>query len=508
MIFFGSGRSLMHGIMLLLVDLLLIILSTALALLLRNNFEVSSGQIMALVPYTGITIGAAVPVLAVLGLHRSVWRFSTLSDYLRVLVSAIVITASAVVIGFVANRLDGVARALPVLQCLLMTFSLVGVRVGMRVRYAARRRPVVPVLPISGEHRQQNVLVLGLNSIAELYLRTIEEFGGERVKVAGLIGRGDHHVGRLVQQYPILGVPEGIMSVIDSLSVHGVVIDRIIVAMPFDALSAEAREELLNLEKTCSISLDFLHERILDPQLNDAIRLNRAAIRVDAAADQAKAIFKLSESDVVANMSGLFWVYKRAFDITASAILIVLLAPVFVLLTLCVAADIGLPVLFWQQRPGRAGRPFRLYKFRTMAGAHNARGQRIPDSERVSTLGRFMRRTRLDELPQLFNILIGDMSMVGPRPLLPIDQSSEASARLLVRPGLTGWAQVRGGRIVEASDKAALDVWYVCHASIWLDFEIMARTVPMVLWGERPNFHAIQSAWHDLRQAGVCSENV
>ena len=114
-----------------------------------------------------------------------------------------------------------------------------------------------------------------------------------------------------------------------------------------------------------------------------------------------------------------------------------------------------------------------------------------------------MRRTRLDELPQLFNILRGDMSFVGPRPLLPRDQSDTDRARLLVRPGLTGWAQVVGGRGISADDKAALDVWYVQNASLLLDVSILLRTVPIVLFGERISPVLIERAWHDLANTGV-----
>ena len=165
------------------------------------------------------------------------------------------------------------------------------------------------------------------------------------------------------------------------------------------------------------------------------------------------------------------------------------------------AFDVGLPTVFWQQRPGARGRPFKLYKFRTMRSAHDEQGLRIPDDERLSAVGRFLRRTRLDELPQLYNILIGEMSFVGPRPLLPVDQSAGFAARLMAQPGLTGWAQVKGGREISASDKAALDVWYLRNASLWLDIVILARTIPTIVFGERTEAEAIRQAWDDLAQA-------
>ena len=123
-----------------------------------------------------------------------------------------------------------------------------------------------------------------------------------------------------------------------------------------------------------------------------------------------------------------------------------------------------------------------------------ADGRRLPDTHRVSNIGRFMRRTRLDELPQLINIIRGDMSFVGPRPLLPQDQPKASAARLLVRPGLTGWAQIVGGRDIPPEDKAALDLWYVRNASLLLDLRIFARTIPIILFGERISQSLIERA--------------
>jgi lipopolysaccharide/colanic/teichoic acid biosynthesis glycosyltransferase len=173
------------------------------------------------------------------------------------------------------------------------------------------------------------------------------------------------------------------------------------------------------------------------------------------------------------------------------------------LIFVAVALDTGFPVVFWQQRPGRRGWPFRLYKFRTMRPPHNRLGVRLSEAERQSRIGRFLRRSRLDELPQLYNILAGDMSFVGPRPLLPVDQSPAFADRLAVRPGLTGWAQIKGGRELTASDKAALDIWYVRKASLRLDLRILFGTVAVIRYGEQTDFDAIRQAWRELRSGGI-----
>jgi lipopolysaccharide/colanic/teichoic acid biosynthesis glycosyltransferase len=138
-----------------------------------------------------------------------------------------------------------------------------------------------------------------------------------------------------------------------------------------------------------------------------------------------------------------------------------------------------------------------------MGPSHDRDGTKISDEARVSRIGAFLRRTRLDELPQLYNILVGNMSFVGPRPLVTREQSNDILVRLLVRPGLTGWAQVRGGRAVSLADKTALDLWYVRRAALGLDLKIIAATVPMILFGERVDKGAVRLAWRDLRALGL-----
>jgi len=177
-------------------------------------------------------------------------------------------------------------------------------------------------------------------------------------------------------------------------------------------------------------------------------------------------------------------VFKRIIDLSAALILLFVLAPVMAVVALLIRMDMGRPVLFRQVRPGRRAKPFTLYKFRTMTESCSEEGVPRPDAERLTDLGRFLRRTSLDELPQLLNVLRGDVSLVGPRPLLveylPL-YSPEQARRHEVKPGITGWAQVNGRNAIEWSRKLELDVWYVDHWSLWLDMKILAVTVLKVL---------------------------
>jgi len=181
---------------------------------------------------------------------------------------------------------------------------------------------------------------------------------------------------------------------------------------------------------------------------------------------------------------------KRLVDVAVATTALVVLGPVLMGVALAVRLAMGRPVLFRQVRPGYQGRPFILVKFRTMTEARDADSRLLPDAARITPLGRFLRRTSLDELPQLWNVLTGDLSLVGPRPLLMAylpRYTPEQSRRHEVRPGLTGWAQINGRNGIDWEKKFAYDVWYVDHWSLWLDAKILGRTLLKVLQREGIN---------------------
>ena len=179
--------------------------------------------------------------------------------------------------------------------------------------------------------------------------------------------------------------------------------------------------------------------------------------------------------------------WKRALDLALTAPALIVLSPVFALVALAVRASLGSPVIFRQRRPGMHERPFTLYKFRTMRDARDAQGALLPDARRLTRLGAFLRATSLDELPELANVLRGDMSLVGPRPLLmeylPL-YSPEQRRRHDVRPGVTGLAQVNGRNALTWREKFALDIEYVDHISVGLDLRILLLTIGSVVRSE------------------------
>jgi sugar transferase EpsL len=175
---------------------------------------------------------------------------------------------------------------------------------------------------------------------------------------------------------------------------------------------------------------------------------------------------------------------KRVFDIVVSAVALTVLAPVMGLIALLVWRTMGRPVLFRQARPGLHGKPFVMYKFRTMRDLRDAEGNLLPDEARLTPFGRWLRTTSLDELPELVNVLRGEMSLVGPRPLLMeyLDRyTPEQARRHEVKPGITGWAQIHGRNNLSWDERFKLDVWYVDNWSLWLDVKILWRTLWMVL---------------------------
>lgn len=175
---------------------------------------------------------------------------------------------------------------------------------------------------------------------------------------------------------------------------------------------------------------------------------------------------------------------KRLLDIIIASIALILLSPLYFYVAHKVKKNLGSPVLFRQVRPGLHGKPFEMIKFRSMKDAVDAQGNLLPDSERLTPFGKMLRSSSLDEMPELWNVIKGDMSIVGPRPLLmeylPL-YNEEQAKRHLVRPGMTGHAQVNGRNAISWEEKFKLDTWYVENQSIWLDFKIMFKTVHKVL---------------------------
>jgi sugar transferase EpsL len=211
----------------------------------------------------------------------------------------------------------------------------------------------------------------------------------------------------------------------------------------------------------------------------------------------------------------MFLIIKRSLDIIIAGLGLLILSPLLIVISLVILIQIGRPVLFIQMRPGLNGKPFYMYKFRTMTNEKDEQGNPLSDEQRLTRLGRFLRSSSLDELPELFNVLKGDMSLAGPRPLLMqyLDRyTPEQARRHEVKPGITGWAQVNGRNAITWEEKFALDVWYVDNWSLWLDIQILAMTVVKVFKREgisaegeatMPEFMGSTGSIHDVINEGT-----
>jgi lipopolysaccharide/colanic/teichoic acid biosynthesis glycosyltransferase len=483
------GEALRRAI-LLSADLLLVAFATVLAVVLRGNFDTVEETLVTLTPYMVIFLGSACIVFFICGLDRTPWRYSSVADHLQIIVLTALAILLALVVTFAANRLEGVARTLPALQAGFIVILLLSARGIARFWFA--RQTVTKETGDNArinEQAYETVLVAGVNAVSELFLRSVQEFAS-RIRIAGLLAEESTLRGRVIHKKPILGTIEDLWDILQSLEVHGVTIDRIVVATPGERLRPQALKILLDLEKSSDIAVHFLSERLGFDNLSRESVSWKPERRVVHS--------RLAPVNHVIAVRKPFWFFKRITDCVLAACLILALAPIVALVASVVALDVGFPLIFWQQRPGLYGRPFKLYKLRTMGASHDKLSRRVPDDQRVSAVGRLLRRARLDELPQLYNVLIGDMSFIGPRPLLPRDQSPDYAGRLLVRPGITGWAQVNGGRIIPSEDKGLLDLWYVQNASFVLDFKIVLRTVHMILFGDQIDKEAVYQARDNL----------
>jgi lipopolysaccharide/colanic/teichoic acid biosynthesis glycosyltransferase len=478
------------------IDLFFVASATIIAATLRGNVDAVSNPLIILMPYILISIGCAFIVFLLAGLDRTPWRYSTVADHLQVVVLSVLAILLALVLTFALNRLEPVARSLPVAQGALMVSFLVSARSVARFWHARQ-------IHVNGNSRvnelsHEAILVVGVNTVTELFLLSVKEFASQWIQVAGILAEEPTMRGRTIQQKPVLGSVEELQQILQSLEVHGVAINRIVVATPADRLQPRSLESLFEVEKASNIVIQFLSAQlgfedasrtplILSTQERNSVPglrpVARAANAIDVGHGNVRKSFRLG---------------KRVVDLLGAASLVLMLTPIVLSVALIVALDVGFPLIFWQQRPGLCGRPFKLYKFRTMRAPHDKHKRRIPDDERSSVIGQIIRRLRLDELPQLYNVLIGDMSLIGPRPLLPCDQPPDYAARLGVRPGITGWAQVNGGRIISPSDKWTLDIWYAQNASFLLDVIIVPKTVKAVLFGDRINAEAVNQARSDL----------
>ncbi len=429
----------------------------------------------------------AVVLLEASGAHRAFWRFATAADLARLAFAAGLVALTVTTALFLLDRLDGVPRAVPVLYGAGTFLFLAGARIGWML--LARRSVPAAAGLAAAPPPARPVLLVGAGEGAALAVQLLEHAAGPAYRPVAILDDAAS-LGRSVMGVPVVGRLADLGPTLARLQVQGLRPHRLLVTASPDAFRPEALRRLRERAYAERLPVDFL---------SDLVRLRWPEVDEPAADPTAPTPVEAQPAGALA-----YALAKRTLDTAAAAVALVLTAPLIAAIALSVALSIGRPVLFRQVRRGRALVPFTLYKFRTLADPIAPDGRLLPDEARQTPLGRLLRRTRLDELPQLWNVLVGDMAIVGPRPLVDADLAALPDGgreRARVRPGLTGWAQVNGGQVLGPLEKHALDLWYIRHASPALDARILWRTLVMVVRGDRVDERAVRRALAALEQA-------
>ena len=460
------------------VDVALAAASPLVALYLRNGALPSNSDWISAGSYSLVSLACSITAFQILGISGIITRYLSVKDLVDVakaVLTSELMTATAL---FTVSRLDGIPRSVPAIHALTLAAGLIAYR--KIANFTDTRRSHSDRCTTS-----ENVILIGLSDWSVLFMRYLQIQAPQRRRVIALLDEDPRWIGRSVNGVQILGPPAYLPAAIEEFATHGLRTDRVILGGKPSELSAEA---LAAVRDTCAQrNLDLVFVPCLS--VPNFAELNCSAVHKDRD--------RQSSSDLLPRirMSGYFRI-KRLTDVIIALLLIITVLPLLAVTTLMVLLDVGWPVWFWQQRTGQGGHELQLYKLRTLRSPFDRRGRRIPEERRLSCIGRVLRRTRFDELPQLLNVFVGDMSLIGPRPLLPRDQPPNSALRLTVRPGITGWAQVNGGTLLSSTEKDALDVWYILNASLWLDLRIICMTFCNLAKGDQRREEVLARAGH------------
>jgi len=461
-------------------DAFLVVVAPFAALALRDDsllrFDLTSLGSREAYQYALITIVCALPCVAAFRLCDALGRDFAFVDVFGILGAAGVASSMSAALTFTVNRLDTIPRSTPLIYAIVLVAGLIGgraiVRAAVSLRLAQEER--------AGETPRaqcRRAIVVGVDRFSTLAIKLTQCQTPRVVEIVAALDPRDRLFGRTVNGVRIVGAPADLSPIAREYAEHGIRVDEVWVS---DVLIAQSPEVLASLSDACRLT--DLH----CSSVSGALSLVPARSNFDAGEEAA--------ARAAVPPAPLYFRFKWPVEAVASFALLVTLAPVAIAVGAIVALDVGAPIVFWQERIGRNGRKFLLYKFRTFRAPFDRVGGTVPREERLSKIGALIRKTRFDEIPQLWNVVRGEMSLIGPRPLLPLDQPADPRTRLLVRPGVTGWAQINGATALTADEKDALDAWYIRHASLALDLQVALRTIVYLGRGERKDAVAIEEA--------------
>ena len=445
-------------------DLSWALTAPVLALYLRDPNVIFNSDSSALIYWV---LSAAFSVLALFAfrLQDGMTRYFSVHEALDIAEAVLFAELMTFAVLFTLTHLDGIPRSMPLIHGLLLATGLLAARVVVRIVTSDADDE-------TAEHgcRRERIILIGANRFAGSFIQLLRSYAPNQQPVIAVLDENAAMVGRAISGVQVLGAPHELEAIISEFAVHGVGTDRIVIAGEANFLSPAVMHEVERICRKRQIDLTFLPRMIGLTEW----KASKAAVRFEAA-------------DTMASLPSFtpppFFRLKRWIDVLGSLVLMVLAFPLLLIGGLLVLLDVGPPIFFWQERLGWKGRSFLIYKFRTLSAPFDSAGNPSFGDRQPSAIGRFLRATRIDELPQLLNVLFGDMSLIGPRPLLPEDQPANTSIRLSVRPGISGWAQVNGAKLVTKDEKERLDEWYVRNASLSMDLRIIMKTLGVVLRG-------------------------
>lgn len=417
--------------------------------------------------YCAISLAASLIAFLIFRTREGMTHLFSVHDALEVAKAVLVSELVTCVVLFSVTRLEGIPRSTPLIHALLLSAGLVIGRAFVRMMH-----PDDAAAPRKAEGGAvEHIVMIGSSRLSSLYISFLRAYAPERYRVVAILDDRAEMIGRSIAGVRVLGPAAHLLPMIEEFKEHGIVIGRVIVGGDEFYLAPEVQADLERVALEYKMHLEFVPRLIGLDAIESAA--GPAGVRRPAS---IPASFTLPS----------YFRIKRAIDLIVGLTLILALLPVLLAVSVVVLLDVGSPVFFWQRRAGRHGQIFQMHKFRTLKPAFDVYGRPYATTDRMSFVGTALRKCRLDELPQLLNVLVGDMSLIGPRPLLPQDQPPNAALRLSVRPGITGWAQVNGGKLLSPAEKNALDEWYIRNASVWLDLKIVGKTIMFMLTGERP----------------------
>lgn len=465
-------------------DLFWAAVSPLLALYLRDAYILNSNDHFRLAAlYCVVSFGCCMIAFLAFRLSDGISRYFSVYDALNVVKAVVASQLLTAVVMFTFTRLEGIPRSTPVVHLLVLAAGLLAARAMVLLRKPDRK-----VSPVPDHDTLEHAIIVGSSELSALYIKLLRAYPSGPRRIIAILDRNPKLIGRAIAGVPIVAPPENIGFVVDDFAVHGIRTDRIVIGGDAQLLPEDLLDEVRQFCAARNIEMDFVADLMgltVGPSL---------AYDTQSSASPAGGSIKPARAPRPTITLPRYFQFKRMIDVFGALVAIVLLSPLFVLTALLVLIDVGSPLLFWQKRVGQGAASVLLYKFRTLRSAFDLHGNRLPESARMSWIGLLLRKLRLDELPQLFNVLVGDMSLIGPRPLLPVDQPANSRLRLAVRPGITGWAQINGGNLITPDEKGALDHYYIRNVSLRFDLYIVYLTLRFLFTGEKRSEQAVVEA--------------